>query len=182
MSRSFGLVLLGANGSGKSTLGRALAQVFQLAHFDAEDYWFYQTDIPYTAARPQEERKALLLSDMKKHGSYVVSGDVSGWGEEFPLLFDLAVFLKAPVDVRMNRIELREYARWGNRVREGGDLFLSQKSFRAFAATRDVGLLEQRALSYACPLLYVDSTIAFNETVDEIASHITHVTSVLSKL
>jgi len=49
--------LLGANGSGKSAIGRELACMLNSAHFDAEDYWFYKTDIPYTAIRPQEERK-----------------------------------------------------------------------------------------------------------------------------
>ena len=57
--------------------------LLNFAHFDVEDYWFYKTDIPYTAIRPQEERNEMLLSDMKKHGSFVVSGDISGWGDEF---------------------------------------------------------------------------------------------------
>ncbi|MGI5854326.1 MAG: hypothetical protein ACOX8I_08400 [Bacillota bacterium] len=41
-------------------------------------------------------------------------------------MFDLAVYLSAPVDVRLKRIENREYARWGDRVREGGDMYEQQ--------------------------------------------------------
>ncbi|HBN82294.1 MAG TPA: hypothetical protein DDZ89_00455, partial [Clostridiales bacterium] len=82
MSIPHGIILLGANGSGKSTLGRELARALNFAHFDVEDYWFYKTYIPYTAIRPKEERNEMLLSDMKKHGLFVVSGDISGWSDE----------------------------------------------------------------------------------------------------
>jgi thymidylate kinase len=107
----------------------------------------------------------MLLSDMKKHGSFVVSGEISGWGDEFLTMFDLAVFLTAPKEIRMKRIENREYARWGNRVCEGGDMYESQKEFREFAATRDIGLLEKRALEYSCPILRVDGTQNLHETI-----------------
>lgn|GEM_PF-789806 len=166
------MILLGANGSGKSTLGRELARALNFAHFDVEDYWFYKTDIPYTAIRPQEERNEMLLSDMKKHGSFVVSGDISGWSDEFLTMFDLAIFLTAPTEIRMKRIENREYARWGDRVCRGGDMYETQKKFREFAARRDVGLLEQRALEYSCPVVYYDSTRTPGEIVDEILTYI----------
>ena len=122
LSNPHGIILLGANGSGKSTLGRELARMLNFAHLDVEDYYFYKTDLPYTAERPHHERNELMLSDMKKHGSFVVSGDISGWGDDFLPVFDLVVLLKAPKNVRMKRIEEREYARWGDRVLEGGDI------------------------------------------------------------
>lgn len=168
MSKPYGIILLGANGSGKSTLGRELACALNFAHFDVEDYWFHKTDIPYTAIRPQDERNEMLLSDMKKHGSFVVSGDVSGWSDELLTMFDLAVFLTAPTETRMKRIENREYGRWGDRVLEGGDMYESQRKFREFAATRDVGLLEQAASLYLCPILRVDGTKPLSELVHDI--------------
>ena len=165
MNKSHSIILLGANGSGKSTIGRELARMLNIAHFDVEDYWFYKTDIPYTAIRPKEERNEMLLSDMKKHGSFVVSGDISGWSDEFLTMFNLAVFLTAPTDIRMKRIESREYARWGDRVHKGGDMYELQKRFRKFAATRDVSLLEQSALRYSCPVLHIDGTQDIHDTI-----------------
>ena len=120
MTNPHGIILLGANGSGKSTLGRELARLLNFAHLDVEDYYFYKTDVPYTSERLHNERNELMLSDMKKHGSFVVSGDIFGWGDEFLPMFDLTVLLKAPKDVRMKRIEEREFARWGDRVQVGG--------------------------------------------------------------
>ncbi|MGE5580557.1 MAG: NUDIX domain-containing protein [Bacillota bacterium] len=164
-----GIVLLGANGSGKSTLGRELARVLNFAHFDVERYYFYPTYIPYTAIRPKEERNQMLLSDIRKHGSFVMSGDISGWGEEFLGAFDLAMFITVPTDVRLKRIESREYERWGDRVREGGDMYEQQRRFREFAATRDIAELEQRALEYPCPLIHIDGTNDYHATAVSVA-------------
>jgi len=46
LSKPYSIIILGANGSGKSTLGRELARVLYFTHFDVEEYYFYQTDIP----------------------------------------------------------------------------------------------------------------------------------------
>ena len=46
LSKPNSMTILGANGSGKSTLGRELARVLNFTHFDVEEYYFYQTDIP----------------------------------------------------------------------------------------------------------------------------------------
>lgn len=161
-----GIIILGANGSGKSTLGRKLAGVLNWAHFDAEDYCFIKTDIPYTVTRPDRERNEMLLSDIRKHKTFVMSGDISGWGAEFTSMFGLAVFLTAPVDIRLRRIEEREYARWGDRVRRGGDMYEGRQRFRAFAAARDTAQLERQASAYRCPLLHVDGTKPLEEITD----------------
>ncbi len=51
-------------------------------------------------------------------------------------------------------------------------MYESQKKFREFAATRNVGLLEQSALKYSCPVVYYDSTKTPGEIVDEILTYI----------
>lgn len=72
----------------------------------------------------------------------------------------------------MKRIDNREYTRWGDRVCEGGNMFGSQKKFREFALTRDVGLIEQSALKYSCPILRVDGTKTPEKIVDEILAQL----------
>jgi hypothetical protein len=42
--------------------------VLDFSHFDVEDYYFYKTEMPYTAERPYDKRDDLLLADMMKHG------------------------------------------------------------------------------------------------------------------
>jgi adenylate kinase family enzyme len=172
MSKPHFIIMLGANGSGKSTLGCELARALNFAHIDVEEYYFYQAEIPYTAMRPAEERNAMLLADMKRHGSFVMSGNISGWGEEFLTGFDLVIFLTAPTDIRLKRIENRENERWGDRVREGGDMYEQHLKFIEFAASRDITQLEQKASLYSCPILRVDSTKMLVEIVSEIIEYI----------
>ena len=114
----------------------------------------------------------MLLSDIEKHGSFVMSGDISGWSAEFLKLFDLVIFLMVPSDIRLKRIENREYGRWGDRVRKGGDMYEQQQQFREFAASRDIPQLEQRASLYLCPILRVDGTKPLKENIDGILTYI----------
>lgn len=172
MSKPYGIIILGANGSGKSTLGRELTRVLNFAHFDAENYYWHKTDMPFTVARSHKERKDILLSDIEKHDSYVMSGDVSNWGEQFLSLFDLVVFLIVPADIRIERIKKREYERFGDRIRKGGDMYEQHLKFVEFAASRDIALIEHWALLYSCPILRVDGTKTLKENIDEILTYI----------
>lgn len=153
-----GVVILGANGSGKSTIGRELANKLNCAHFDTEDYWFYKSKVPYTVARLQDERNKMLLDDVKKYDFYVVSGDISDWNEVFLKLFSLAVFLEVPANIRVERIQRREYKRFGDRILKGGDMYEQHLNFVEYAAVRDIPLLKKKALKYQCSIVYVDAT------------------------
>jgi thymidylate kinase len=146
--------------------------VLNSAHFDVEKYYFSQSDMPYTAMRTAEKRNEMLLSDMKKYGSFIMSGDISGWSDEFLTMFDLVVLLTAPVDIRIERIINREHERWGDRVREGGDMYEQQKKFREFAVSRDISQIEQRACLYSCPVLQIDGTKSHKANIDEILAYI----------
>jgi adenylate kinase family enzyme len=56
--------ILGASGSGTTTLGRVLAKRLQCPHFDADDYFWLPTDLPYTHQRERTERQQLLMDDL----------------------------------------------------------------------------------------------------------------------
>jgi SAM-dependent methyltransferase len=51
-------------------------------------------------------------------------------------------------------------------------MYESQRKFKEFAATRDVGLIEQRAFRYSCPILQLDGTKTRKENIDEILAYI----------
>ena len=139
------VIMLGANGSGKSTVGRELAWLLNCVHLEAENYWFHKSEVPYAVSRLPEERNSMFLSDVKKQDSYVVSGSVSEWDETFLKLFDLAVFLEVPTNIRVERIEKREHKRFGDRIRKGGDMYEQHLKFIEYAASRDVPLLKKKA-------------------------------------
>lgn len=55
----------------------------------------------------------MLLSDLATHDAWALSGSLCGWGDAAIPLFDLAVFLSIPHDIRMARLEDREIERYG---------------------------------------------------------------------
>lgn len=169
MSKPHGIIVFGTNGSGKTTLGGELARILNFKHMDVETYAFKESPVPYTDPRSQEECTALMLAEIKKHGSFVLSAVTGDFGDTIPLFYELAVFVSAPIDIRIKRIERRAYQRHGERVREGGDMYEQNLKFISFAASRSLARIEQWAQTLTCPVIPVDGTVDWHRNAAYIA-------------
>jgi uridine kinase len=158
MSSPHGIIIFGANGSGKTTLGRELANVLRFKHMDIEDYHFEKSEIPYTVERSNEDCLNLMLSDIKKHRAFVISAVTGDFGDTIPQLYKLAVFVSAPIELRIKRIEQREYEKHGERICKGGDMYEQHKKFADFVASRSLSRIDHWAAELSCPVLQVDGT------------------------
>ncbi len=145
-----GIIVFGANSSGKSTIGRELARVLNYKYMDHEDYAFMKSDIPYTVERTREECLRLMLADIDEYGSFVLCTVTGDFCEQISSMYKFAVFLSAPHDIRMERIEQRAVERYGERVSEGGDMYERQTAFLDFAAKRPLTKIEQWAKTLTC--------------------------------
>lgn len=159
--------IYGASGSGTSTLGRALAEAMGLHFMDTDDYFWLPTDPPFTQKRPMPERLALMQSDIDKAPQgVVISGSLTGWGDPLMAQFTHAIRVVTPTVVRMERLHQREYARFGARICEGGDMYAAHQAFLDWAAQYDTGDASMRSKAchdgweqqLACPLICVDGT------------------------
>ena len=110
-----------------------------MRHFDADDYYWQQTDPPYILKRPPEERVRALVRDMSGADEWVLSGSVVSWGDAFIPLFSLAIFVTLPHEVRVRRLERREKERYGSRIGVDGDMYVQSQAFLAWAAQYDEG-------------------------------------------
>lgn len=158
MNKPQGIIVFGANGSGKSTLGRELARVLNFKHMDIEAYAFKESEIPYTNPRSHEECIELMLADIERERGFVISAVTGDFGDKIVSLYDLAVFLSAPIELRIKRIKQRAHERYGERVREGGDMYEQNMKFIDFAATRSLSKIEQWAETLLCPVIRIDGT------------------------
>ena len=158
MNESHGIIVFGANGSGKTTLSRELARVLDFKHIDHEDYAFERSEIPYTKPRSNEEAMELMLADIEKHRSFVLSAVTGDFGDIIPKYYELAVYISAPLELRIERIKQRAYEKFGDRVREGGDMFEQHKRFADFANSRLLAPIEQWGETLKCPVVHVDGT------------------------
>ncbi|WP_394747658.1 AAA family ATPase [Spongiimicrobium salis] len=140
------IILFGASGSGTTTLGKALAQQTNFKHLDADDYYWRPTPIPYTEKVPLEERNKKMKTDFLKNKNVLVSGSLVSWGKEWERAFDLAIFLYLDHQIRMERLQQREVARYGEILQTDRERRTHYKAFIAWAAQYDNPNFQGRSL------------------------------------
>ena len=111
----------------------------------------------------------LILADIEASSGFVLSAVTGNFGAEIETLYDLAVFLSAPKETRLKRIEQREQNRRGNRVLKGGDMYEQHLKFVEFAATRSLAPIERWSETLTCPVLHIDSTEDYKKIAADIA-------------
>lgn len=159
MCKTRGIIVFGANGSGKTTVGRELARILKYKHMDIEDYCFKKSRIPYTAERPREECINLMLADIEKHRSFVLSAVTGEFSEAVESFYKLGVYILTPFELRMKRLEQRIYDQHGERIRKGGDMYEQHVKFIEFAASRSAERIERWAKTLACPIIRIDGRL-----------------------
>lgn len=75
-------------------------------------------------------------------------------------LFDCAVLIEVPRDLRLRRARERSFRRFGARMLPGGDLYEQEEAFFRSVASRDETLSESWCRSLRCPLIRVDGAAA----------------------
>ena len=172
-----GIYVFGASGSGTTTFGRELAQFLNFAHLDIDDYFWENTDVPFTISRPRKRRQQMLKGDMVKHEKFVVSGSATGWDEPFCPYYDLAIFVTTPTNIRIERLKKREYAEFGERIGENGDMQRNHLEFLEWAANYDAGGLDMRSLASheqwiekcPCPIIRINGADDYRSSAKTIA-------------
>ena len=140
------ILLCGLNGCGISTLGAVLARRMGYLHIDIEDYFFpaYHPVYKYASQRPLEEVRRLLLEDLRRYDRVIFSAVKGDYGQQVQSLFDRAVYLYAPKEVRMDRIAHRSREQFGERAEHGGDLYEKEQAFLTAVSGRE----EEQVLSW----------------------------------
>lgn len=173
--------LMGASGSGVTTLGRALADRLALPHHDTDDYFWLPTVPPYQTTRPAADRLRLMREMFLPRLDWVLSGTVTGWGDELVPLFDLVVFVTAPRDLRIARLRSREAAHFGtDAVAPGGWHHAETEAFVEWASHYEAGDREGRHLAQdetwlaklSCPISRIDGSRPLADLVQQLCSDV----------
>jgi Adenylate kinase and related kinases len=159
MSNPQGIIIFGANGSGKTTLGKEVAHILGIKHMDVEDYHFEKSEIPYTVERSREDCLSLMLADIEKHHSFIITAVTGDFGDKIPLFYKLAVFITAPSEFRIERIKQRVYEQYGERACEGGDMYEQTAKFIDFVSSCALSKIDWWAETLTCPIMHVDGMI-----------------------
>jgi len=165
--------ITGASGAGTTTLAKAICRKFGHAHLDSDDYFWEQTDPPFVKTRPAEARQELLKKAMDACDSSVISGSLTGWGDIFIPVFQLVIYIHAPVDIRLARLQERELQRFENRILPGGDMANTHQQFLLWASQYDEGGLDMRSAGHhaawlkkiSCPIVRLNGTLPTDDNI-----------------
>jgi hypothetical protein len=157
------ILVTGASGSGTSTLSSALAAELEIAHFEADDYFWLPTTPPFTNKRDRSERLSSIVGDLREKQSGIVAGSVIDWGPELENAFDLIVFLYVDTELRLERLKRREIKRFGS----------VNPAFLEWASQYDEGPPEGRSLvkhrawleARSCPVVELHGNLSVGERV-----------------
>lgn len=171
---STGIIVCGLNGSGKSTLGKRLAEKLGFYFIDNEDMYFSKTDPNnlYSISRSREEADTLLMGEVKRHKNFVLTAVKGDYGEELLTLYKYAVLIEAPREVRLKRIRLRSYGKFGERMLPGGELYGQEKDFYDRVSSRPEDYVEKWICSLTCPVIRIDGTKPIEENIELIVKRI----------
>ena len=147
MPHSLGRIgITGASGCGVTTLGAALAERLGAVHIDTDDHFWVATDPPYRVKREVPERLAGIRAEQARTGRWVLSGTLDGWAEPVSRGAELIVFLRVPTRVRLERLRLRERARFGDALLPGGAMHETHREFLEWASRYEDAALPGRNL------------------------------------
>ena len=156
MDKPQGIIVFGPNGSGKTTLGRELARILNFKHMDIEDYYFEKSEIPYTIERSHEDCLNLMLADIEKYRSFIITALTGEFGDTIPMFYNLAVYMTAPKELRVKRVKQRAYKHHGERVCEGGDMYEDYLKFVNAVSSCSLSRIEQWMKTLSCPVIRID--------------------------
>ena len=164
---------MGGSGSGTTTLGSLLSESLRISHFDADSYFWESTDPPFTTKRPIENREKLLIQDLDRQSSWVLSGSIVQWAESIADQFTHVIFLSLPEELRIERLRTRERQKFGARLDLGGDMHRQHLDFIEWAKRYDQGGSEVRSKqlhekwlrTVKCPVIRISGEV---QTVEQV--------------
>lgn len=165
--------ICGASGAGTTTLARAISGRHGFMHLDTDDFYWELTNPPFTTKRDLASRQRLLSEAIDNAGKCVVSGSLCGWGDIFISKFDLVIYLHTNTELRIKRLNSREFQRFGDKISPGGDMHESHQEFIEWATLYDTGGLEIRSATLhrewlklcACPVVKLDGARSIKENL-----------------
>jgi hypothetical protein len=156
-----------------------LALELQIPFFDADDYYWKQTDPPFVEANPIDERKGLLKNAVAVKKSWVVAGTLVSWGNSIQDEFDFAVYLSVPTEERLLRLRKREAERFGSRIEVGGDMHDAHLKFLDWVAQYDEGYMGGRSKpkheawmnTATFPILRINGAISVEDALSRVLDY-----------
>ncbi|MBR4655757.1 MAG: AAA family ATPase [Oscillospiraceae bacterium] len=162
-----GILICGLNGVGKSTVGRLLAQRLAYRFIDNEDLFFPKEDPEYVYSHPRSKKEViqLLEESIFLDRRFVFAAVRGDYGDKLLSLLDYAVLIDVPKSVRLQRVHDRSFAKFGERMLSGGDLYEREDAFFSLVSSRPENYVSSWLECVNCPVVRIDGTRPAEENV-----------------
>lgn len=165
-----GILVCGLNGSGKSTFGRRLAERLGVVLIDREALCFPNAgaDDPYAAPRTPEQVMDALIAAVEAHPDFILVSVRGSCGEQVERRLSCAVLVEAPRVLRLQRVWLRSYRKFGSRMLPGGDLYEREQAFLNMVGSRTEECVEEWLRLFHGPVIRADGTAPVEQATDRV--------------
>ncbi|MEM7674320.1 MAG: AAA family ATPase [Verrucomicrobiota bacterium] len=175
--------VFGPSGSGTTTLGESLNARLGLKHLDTDNFYWKKTEVPFSEKNSREIRIQKLREEMEGVESWVLTGSMSSWGDDFVPMFTHLVYLWIPWKIRKQRLLKREHERYGEEtLAPGGRMHSIHEVFIDWASKYDTAGPEQRSriaheawiqtLPPELPVIRVEEDLTPEEVVESVIGRI----------
>ena len=163
-----GILICGHNGTGKSTLGKELALALGYQFIDNEDLFFPKTDESYMFSSPRNKKEVITsLEEMIEKNDHFIFAAVKGdYGDKLIKAIDHVILIEVPKNIRYKRVRERSYQKFGERIKEDGDLFEKESKWFSIVESRPENYVTSWLGNISCPIIRIDGTLPIAQNID----------------
>ena len=163
-----GILICGHNGTGKSTLGKELALALGCQFIDNEDLFFPKTDESYMFSSPRNKKEVITsLEEMIEKNDHFIFAAVKGdYGDKLIKAIDHVILIEVPKNIRYKRVRERSYQKFGERIKEDGDLFEKESKWFSIVESRPENYVTSWLDNISCPIIRIDGTLPIAQNID----------------
>ena len=163
-----GILICGHNGTGKSTLGKELALALGYQFIDNEDLFFPKTDESYMFSSPRNKKEVIIsLEEMIEKNDHFIFAAVKGdYGDKLIKAIDHVILIEVPKNIRYKRVRERSYQKFGERIKEDGDLFEKESKWFSIVESRPENYVTSWLGNISCPIIRIDGTLPIAQNID----------------
>lgn len=100
---------------------------------------------------------------MRQHPRFILTAVSGDFGPEADGLYAGALWLDAPLALRLSRVRQRSQQQLGQRAMPGGDLCGHEEAFLRFVASRSMDAADAWLRRLRCPVLRLDGALPVTE-------------------
>ena len=105
---------------------------------------------------------------MENRENLVVAAVKGDYGDRLVSLITHVVYIDVPKEIRIRRVKARSYRQFGDRMRQGGDLYEEENRFFNMVERRSEQETEKWLDTLSVPIVRLDGLKSTDENVDHV--------------